>query len=57
MSGESTPLRHVVQRGLWFEELKTGVLYETGPAAPTETDNVLFSTLTMNTQGSAHRRG
>ncbi|WP_327149571.1 MaoC family dehydratase [Nocardia sp. NBC_01329] len=45
-------LQRVVQTGLWFEELETGVLYEHRPGRTmTETDNVLFSTLTMNTQG------
>ncbi|MGK8469160.1 MaoC family dehydratase [Nocardia cyriacigeorgica] len=45
-------LRRVVQTGLWFEELETGVLYEHRPGRTmTETDNVLFSTLTMNPQG------
>jgi acyl dehydratase len=52
MTGETTQLRRVVQRGLWFEELETGVRYEHRPGRTlTETDNVLFSTLTMNTQG------
>ncbi|MBF6099742.1 MaoC family dehydratase [Nocardia cyriacigeorgica] len=45
-------MRRVVQTGLWFEELETGVLYEHRPGRTmTETDNVLFSTLTMNPQG------
>ncbi|WP_328388562.1 MaoC family dehydratase [Nocardia sp. NBC_00416] len=49
---DTTGLRRVVQTGLWFEELETGVLYEHRPGRTmTETDNVLFSTLTMNTQG------
>ena len=43
--------RRVVQRGLWFEEMQVGTLYEHRPGRTvTETDNVLFSTLTMNTQ-------
>ncbi len=46
-----TPVRRVVQRGLWFEELEIGVLYEHRPGRTiTEADNVLFTTLTMNTQ-------
>jgi acyl dehydratase len=49
---DTTGLRRVVQSGLWFEELETGVLYEHRPGRTmTETDNVLFSTLTMNNQG------
>ncbi|MFD4404254.1 MaoC family dehydratase [Nocardia sp. NPDC058499] len=45
-------MKRVVQSGLWFEELETGVLYEHRPGRTmTETDNVLFSTLTMNNQG------
>jgi acyl dehydratase len=47
----SEPIRRVVQRGLWFEEFETAVLYEHRPGRTiTETDNVLFTTLTMNTQ-------
>ena len=41
----------VVQRGLWFEEFEPGVLYQHRPGRTiTEADNVLFTTLTMNTQ-------
>ena len=41
----------VVQRGLWYEEFETGVLYQHRPGRTiTEADNVLFTTLTMNTQ-------
>ncbi len=43
--------REVVQRGLWFEEFETGVVYKHSPGRTlTEADNVLFTTLTMNTQ-------
>ncbi|BDT95658.1 MULTISPECIES: MaoC family dehydratase [Nocardia] len=43
--------RTVVQRGLWFEEFDTEVVYEHRPGRTiTEADNVLFTTLTMNTQ-------
>lgn len=43
--------RIVTQRGLWFEECETGVLYRHQPGRTmTEADNVLFTTLTMNTQ-------
>ena len=49
---DTTGLKRVVQSGLWFEELETGVLYEHRPGRTmTETDNVLFSPLTMNNQG------
>lgn len=49
---DTAGLKRVVQTGLWFEELETGVLYEHRPGRTmTETDNVLFSTLTMNPQG------
>lgn len=41
----------VVQRGLWFEEFEVGTIYEHRPGRTvTEADNVLFTTLTMNTQ-------
>jgi len=47
----SAPLREVVQRGLWFEEFEQGVVYKHSPGRTlTEADNVLFTTLTMNTQ-------
>jgi acyl dehydratase len=43
--------RVVVQRGLWFEEFESGVVYQHRPGRTiTEADNVLFTTLTMNTQ-------
>ncbi|MCU6480318.1 acyl dehydratase [Arthrobacter silviterrae] len=43
--------RVVTQRGLYYEELETGVVYEHKPGRTmTETDNVLFTTMTMNTQ-------
>ena len=46
------PVPDVEQRGLWFEELTTGVRYLHRPGRTvTEADNVLFSTLTMNPQG------
>ncbi len=44
-------MSRVVQRGLWFEEFIEGTLYEHRPGRTvTEADNVLFTTLTMNTQ-------
>ncbi len=43
--------RVVEQRGLYFDELEEGVLYAHRPGRTvTEADNVLFTTLTMNTQ-------
>ena len=43
--------RVVRQRGLWFEEFEEGTVYEHAPGRTvTEADNVLFTTLTMNTQ-------
>ncbi|WP_430333772.1 MaoC family dehydratase [Rhodococcus sp. ACT016] len=43
--------RKIVQRGLWFEEFETDVVYAHRPGRTiTEADNVLFTTLTMNTQ-------
>ena len=47
----TTEPRRIVQRGLWFEEFEIGVVYEHRPGRTiTEADNVLFTTLTMNTQ-------
>ncbi|MHA7294689.1 MaoC family dehydratase [Arthrobacter sp. HLT1-21] len=41
----------VEQRGLYFDELDTGVIYSHKPGRTlTEADNVLFTTMTMNTQ-------
>jgi acyl dehydratase len=45
------PHRVIEQRGLWWEELETGVVYRHRPGRTVgESDNVLFSTLTMNPQ-------
>jgi acyl dehydratase len=50
-SEEQDPERTVEQRGLWFEEFELGVRYLHRPGRTiTEADNVLFTTLTMNTQ-------
>ena len=44
-------MREVEQRGLYFEEFEPGVRYLHRPGRTlTESDNVLFTTLTMNTQ-------
>ncbi|WP_462203036.1 MaoC family dehydratase [Frankia sp. CcWB3] len=43
--------RRVEERGLWFDELETDVVYAHRPGRTvSEADNTLFSTLTMNTQ-------
>ena len=43
--------REIVQRGLYFEEFEAGARYLHRPGrTATEADNVLFSSLTMNTQ-------
>ena len=48
---ESAAVPVVRQRGLWFEELQTGVLYKHAPGRTlSEADNTLFSTMTMNPQ-------
>lgn len=45
------PGRIIEQRGLWFEEFEVGATYRHRPGRTvTEADNVLFTTLTMNTQ-------
>jgi len=44
-------MRDIEQRGLWFEEFDTEARYLHRPGRTiTEADNVLFTTLTMNTQ-------
>jgi acyl dehydratase len=43
--------KRVTQRGLYFEEFELETVYEHSPGRTvTEADNVLFTTLTMNTQ-------
>ncbi len=43
--------KRIVQRGLWFEEFEVGATYVHAPGRTvTEADNVLFTTMTMNTQ-------
>ncbi|MEW1812617.1 MaoC family dehydratase [Pseudarthrobacter phenanthrenivorans] len=50
-TGQGGGRRVVEQRGLYFDELEEGVVYAHRPGRTvTETDNVLFTTLTMNTQ-------
>ncbi len=44
-------VREIEQRGLYFEEFEVGSCYRHRPGRTvTEADNVLFTTLTMNTQ-------
>ncbi len=44
-------MTRIEQRGLWFEEFEEGAVYAHAPGRTvTEADNVLFTTLTMNTQ-------
>lgn len=46
-----TTAKTVEQRGLWFEEFEEGVRYLHRPGRTvTEADDVVFTTLTMNTQ-------
>src|SRR3954451_11185046 len=48
---DDSPGPRIVQRGLWFEQFEIGTVYEHRPGRTvTEADNVLFTTLTMNTQ-------
>ncbi|MCV7085437.1 MaoC family dehydratase [Mycolicibacter hiberniae] len=51
-NGEGSGMTKTVeQRGLWFEEYEIGTVYAHRPGRTiTEADNVLFTTLTMNTQ-------
>jgi len=49
--GRADGRREVEQRGLWFEEFDETAVYLHRPGRTvTEADNVLFTTLTMNTQ-------
>jgi len=50
-SDRAEPTQTVEQRGLWYDEFVEGTRYLHRPGRTvTETDNVLFSTLTMNPQ-------
>ncbi len=43
--------KRIEQRGLWFEQFEVGATYVHAPGRTvTEADNVLFTTMTMNTQ-------
>ena len=49
MSDNTRPV--VQQRGLWFEEFELDTVYQHAPGRTlSEADNVLFTTLTMNSQ-------
>jgi acyl dehydratase len=51
MTEQAGQLRVVEQRGLYYEEFDTAARYVHQPGRTiTESDNVLFTTLTMNTQ-------
>ncbi len=51
MTDTAVTSRSIEQRGLWFEEYETGVSYLHRPGRTvTEADDVVFTTLTMNTQ-------
>jgi acyl dehydratase len=51
LSSDDGSLPVIEQRGLWFEEFQTDVVYRHSPGrTATEADNVLFTTLTMNAQ-------
>ena len=48
---ESQEPRVVMQRGLYFDELQIGTVYQHRPGRTMkEADNVLYTTMTMNTQ-------
>ena len=48
---EVTAPHRIVQRGLWFEEMEVGAIYEHRPGRTiTEADNTWFTAITMNTQ-------
>jgi len=48
---DGQPPAVVQQRGLWFEELDTGVTYRHAPGRTiSEADNTMFSLMTMNQQ-------
>lgn len=51
MPERADDVREIVQHGLWYEDFEDGVIYRHRPGRTvTEADNVLFTTLTMNTQ-------
>ena len=49
---DTTDTKRIQQRGLYLDELQEGTVYAHRPGRTlTETDNVLFTSLTMNNQG------
>lgn len=49
---DTTDIKRIQQRGLYLDELEEGAVYAHRPGRTlTETDNVLFTSLTMNNQG------
>ncbi|WP_455835577.1 MaoC family dehydratase [Pseudarthrobacter siccitolerans] len=49
---DTTDIKRIQQRGLYLDELQEGAVYAHRPGRTlTETDNVLFTSLTMNNQG------
>jgi acyl dehydratase len=49
---DTTDAKRIEQRGLYLDELEEGAVYAHRPGRTlTETDNVLFTSLTMNNQG------
>ncbi|AZI57884.1 MaoC family dehydratase [Nakamurella antarctica] len=51
MTGQNPTSKVVQQRGLWFDEFELGTVYEHRPGRTlTESDNVSFTTMTMNMQ-------
>jgi len=49
---DTSDVKRIQQRGLYLDELEQGAVYAHRPGRTlTETDNVLFTTLTMNNQG------
>ena len=51
MTSQRSDGKRIEQRGLWFEEFEVGATYVHAPGRTvTEADNVLFTTMTMNTQ-------
>ncbi len=50
-SSDAAPRKVVEERGLYFDEIEMNTVYAHKPGRTvTETDNVLFTTMTMNTQ-------
>ena len=51
MTGVTDETRAIIQRGLYYDELERGARYLHRPGrTATEADNVVFSSITMNTQ-------